>query len=62
MISTNETLRDPTLLEQRFLCAGEVALFGKFAEGAPPEVVEVLPRPALRDEVHESTSYWRRTR
>jgi hypothetical protein len=47
MISTNETFRNPTLLEERLLCVGEVGFFCKFAEGASPEVVEVLAGPTL---------------
>lgn len=47
MISTNETFCNPTLLEQRLLRASEVGFFCQLAEGASPEVVEVLARPAL---------------
>ena len=53
MISTNETLCNPTLLEQRLLCTGEVGFFCQLAEGASPEVVEVLARPALHDRTDE---------
>ena len=47
MISTNETFRNPALLEQRLLRAGEVGFFCQLADGASPEVVEVLAGPAL---------------
>ena len=53
MISTNETLCNPTLLEKRLLCTGEVSFFCQLAEGASPKVVEVLARPALRDPTDE---------
>lgn len=54
MISTNEALRNPTLLEQRLLRAGEVGFFCKFTSGASPEVVEVLAGPTLHGEGDES--------
>jgi hypothetical protein len=53
MISTNETLGDPTLLEQRLLCAGKVGFFRKLTEGATPEVVEVPACPTLHGEADE---------
>ena len=48
MIGANEPLCNPTLLEQRLLSTRKVNFFCSLAERAPPEVVEVLLRPALR--------------
>ena len=60
MIGANEPFCNPTLLEQRLLGASKVGFFCKLAERPPPEVVEVLLRPALRTGARQRSCAMRR--